>query len=135
MKRHSLVQISMFFKKTNFTLSKSIYFHFKMPPKSMVVIFRTRMGRSLIWQNSSERPTLSSEFLISWFCNEKFCTCSWQRLIVHQKTRILFKKIKISEASNLLEFIVFLWNIAHVFSLTIAMPVKKCEKIVLFLNW
>ena len=35
MKHHSMVKISMFFKKTKFTLLKSIYFQFKAPTKQM----------------------------------------------------------------------------------------------------
>ena len=36
-KRHSLELISVYFKKTKFTLLKSVYFHFKTPTKQMLV--------------------------------------------------------------------------------------------------
>ena len=38
MKRQSLVQINMFFKKTKFTLLKSIYFHIKTPTKICCIL-------------------------------------------------------------------------------------------------
>lgn len=50
MKRHRLVQINVFFKKTRFTLSKSIYFHFKKQANQMLAFFQSREGNSPIWQ-------------------------------------------------------------------------------------
>ena len=44
----SMVQVTLFFKKRKFTLSKSIFFHFKTPNKQMLVLFRTRIVKSLI---------------------------------------------------------------------------------------
>ena len=49
-------------------------------------------------------------------CNKKLCIYFWKRLVVYQKLGLLFKKIK---DSNSAEFIVFLWNFAHV-------STKKC---------
>ena len=51
-KHHSLVQISVFFKKTKFKPLKSINFHFKTPTKQILVIFRTKQGKSLFLQKS-----------------------------------------------------------------------------------
>ena len=42
MKRHSLVQIRLFFKKTKFLLSKSISFNFKTPNKQMLALFSNK---------------------------------------------------------------------------------------------
>lgn len=53
MKHHSLVQISLFFKKTKFALLKSNYFHFKTPNTQKSVFFKTKPGKSLIWQRGS----------------------------------------------------------------------------------
>ena len=44
-KRHSLVQVSVFFKKTVFTLLKSIYFYFKAPTKEMLVCLEQDWGK------------------------------------------------------------------------------------------
>ena len=41
---------SVFFKKTQFALLKSIYFNFKAPTKQMLAIFQTRLRKSLLWQ-------------------------------------------------------------------------------------
>ena len=41
-KHNSLVQISMFFKKTKLTPLKSINFHFETPTKKILVIFQTK---------------------------------------------------------------------------------------------
>ena len=43
----------MFFKTTKFTLLKCISFHFKTPTKQILVVFRTKLGKSLICQKSS----------------------------------------------------------------------------------
>ena len=48
------VQIREFFKKTKFTLLISIYFHFKTPTKQMLVFFRARLSKRLIWQKSTQ---------------------------------------------------------------------------------
>ena len=57
MNRHSLVQISLFFKKTKFTHLKSIYFHFKKP--SILVFFEQNWGKvsfgKILW-NVRARP-------------------------------------------------------------------------------
>ena len=57
MKRHSLVQLAFksawFFKNTNFAILKFIYFQFLTPNKQMMVFFRTRLGKTLIWQKFS----------------------------------------------------------------------------------
>ena len=50
---HNKVQISVLFKKTKLTLSKSIYFHFKTPAKQKIVFPQTRLGKSLNWQKFS----------------------------------------------------------------------------------
>ena len=42
MKRQSLVQIRLFFKKTKFPLSKSISFNFKTPNKQMLALFSNK---------------------------------------------------------------------------------------------
>ena len=52
-KRHNLVQTSMFFKKTKFIPLKSINFHFKTPTKQVLIIFRTKLGKAVIWQKST----------------------------------------------------------------------------------
>ena len=44
-----MVQISVLFKKTKFTLLKPIYFHFKTLAKNMLVFCLTRLGESLPW--------------------------------------------------------------------------------------
>ena len=44
-KRHSTVQGSVFFKKTIFTLLKSIYFYFKTPTKEMLVFLEEGWGK------------------------------------------------------------------------------------------
>ena len=46
MKCHSLVQISLFFKKTKLTLLKSIHLHFKTPTKQMLGIFKQNWEKS-----------------------------------------------------------------------------------------
>ena len=43
----------VFFKKTKFTLVKSIYFHCKMLAKQVLIFVGTRLGKSLIRQKSS----------------------------------------------------------------------------------
>ena len=48
-----MLQISVFFKKTKFTLLKFIYFHYKTPPKQILVFFQIILGKSLIWEKSS----------------------------------------------------------------------------------
>ena len=40
MKRHSLVQISLFFKEIKFTHLKSTHFYLKTPNKQMLVLFK-----------------------------------------------------------------------------------------------
>ena len=54
MKRHNLVHFvsksACFFKKTNFAILKFIYLQFQTPNKQMVVFFKTRLGKNLIWQ-------------------------------------------------------------------------------------
>ena len=42
---HNKVQISVLFKKTEFTLSKSIYFHFKTPTKQEIVFRKQDWGK------------------------------------------------------------------------------------------
>ena len=54
-KPRSLVQISVFFKKKNFSLIKSIYFHFKTQTKQILVCFQKSLGKSLVWQTSSAK--------------------------------------------------------------------------------
>ena len=49
-KRHISVKISLFFKKTKFTLLKFSYCPFKTQKKSNVRFFRIRMGKGLIRQ-------------------------------------------------------------------------------------
>ena len=58
-----LAQINVLLKKTKFTLLKSIYFHFMTSTKQMLVFFRTRLGKILIWQKSS--ATWESDFKIN----------------------------------------------------------------------
>ena len=57
MKCHNLVQfflkISLFFRKTKFTILKFIYFHFETLNKQMMVFFHKRLGKTLIWQKFS----------------------------------------------------------------------------------
>ena len=53
MKRDSLIQISLFFKKTKFTLLESIYFRFKTPNIQNSVLFWTKLLKNLIWQRES----------------------------------------------------------------------------------
>ena len=50
---HSLVQLSVFFKKTKNTPSIRIYFRFKTATKEMLVFFQKRLEKSLIWTKSS----------------------------------------------------------------------------------
>ena len=47
--------MSLFFKKTKFAILKFIYSHFQTPNKQLIVFFRTRLGKILIWQKFSER--------------------------------------------------------------------------------
>ena len=51
-KRHSLVQINLVFKKTKFTLLKSFFFILKHQTNKSWY-FRTGLGKSLIWWESS----------------------------------------------------------------------------------
>ena len=59
-KRRSLVQVSVFFKKTEFSIIKSIYFHFETQTKQILVCFKKILGKSLVWQKSS--ATLGPDF-------------------------------------------------------------------------
>ena len=52
-----MVQINVFFRKTKFTLSESIYFCYKTPTKQIIVFLRTRPRKKLIWLKSSVSPT------------------------------------------------------------------------------
>ena len=49
-KRHNLVQLVF---KSNFALLKFIYFQFQTLNKQMMVFFRTRLRKILIWQTFS----------------------------------------------------------------------------------
>ena len=52
-KRHSLVRISVFFKKAKFTLLKFIDFHSKELTKQILVFYRKMLQISVIWEKFS----------------------------------------------------------------------------------
>ena len=51
----------MLFKKAKFILLKSVYFHFKVKNKEILIFSQTRLWESLTWQKFSANgsPTLS----------------------------------------------------------------------------
>ena len=65
-KGHSLVHISVYFKKTKFSLLKSVYFHYKVPTKQISIFFPNRVEEKF---NVSKVNWLKSKS-IDWFLYE-----------------------------------------------------------------